>query len=951
MERDLSENGHRRRRDKSEDEDSGKVERKKYEDRKTYGNREDRRERRRRTERRESDDDGEGRRERRRAERGNRDGSDDEKDDSRRDEHGDGGERMERRGKDGNKENDDERDDKRESRKEEKQVDDVDEREDRKERRRRIERSESDDDGEDKDRDDRRARRRRAEHGNRDSSDDEKDDSRRKRRDENEDGGERMDMRRKDENKDDNDRRDRRRKNEQVNDNDKRESRKEETQVDDDDERDDRRKKRRRHEGEGGDLKDDKKERSRRNESESDDRKERRQREDDDEKVHKRRKDELGHRDRVDRYNDGREGDKRGRKDVEREKRVDGDDNNRKDIRQRDGDDKHGREKNRKDNAQEDGDFKANVDSKVQKQDANLPTDLAKLGRSGGVYIPPFKLARMMKDVQDKSSVEYQRMTWDALRKSINGLVNKVNAANLKNIIPELFAENLIRGRGLFCRSCMKSQMASPGFTDVFAALVAVVNTKFPEVGDLLLRRIILQLQRAYKRNDKPQLLAAVKFIAHLVNQQIVHELIALELLTVLLEKPTDDSVEVAVGFVTECGSMLQDLCPRGLHGIFERFRGILHEGEIDKRVQFLIESLFALRKAKFQGYQAVRPELDLVDQEDQLTHEVSLSDTIDPEIALDIFKPDPNFLENERKYEELKKAILGEESEEEGDSGAESEDEDEDEESDEEEDEEQMKIKDETETNLINLRRTIYLTIMSSVDFEEAGHKLLKIKLEPGQEMELCIMLLECCSQERTYLRYYGLLGQRFCMINKIHQENFEKCFVQQYSMIHRLETNKLRNVAKFFAHLLGTDALPWHCLAYIRLTEEDTTSSSRIFIKILFQEMSEHLGIRLLNERLNDPTMQESLESIFPKDNPKNTRFAINFFTSIGLGGITESLREYLKNMPRLIMQQQKPVSESDESGSSSGSESSGSESESSSSSSEESDDSRRKQRKRRR
>lgn len=110
-------------------------------------------------------------------------------------------------------------------------------------------------------------------------------------------------------------------------------------------------------------------------------------------------------------------------------------------------------------------------------------------------------------------------------------------------------------------------------------------------------------------------------------------------------------------------------------------------------------------------------------------------------------------------------------------------------------------------------------------------------LSLVLAAQMELCIMLLECCSQERTYLRYYGLLGQRFCMINKVHQENFEKCFVQQYSMIHRLETNKLRNVAKFFAHLLGTDALPWHVLAYIRLTEEDTTSSSRIFIKILFQ------------------------------------------------------------------------------------------------------------------
>ncbi|ESW18273.1 hypothetical protein PHAVU_006G027300 [Phaseolus vulgaris] len=119
----------------------------------------------------------------------------------------------------------------------------------------------------------------------------------------------------------------------------------------------------------------------------------------------------------------------------------------------------------------------------------------------------------------------------------------------------------------------------------------------------------------------------------------------------------------------------------------------------------------------------------------------------------------------------------------------------------------------------------------MCSAYFEEAGHKLLKIKLEPGQEMELCIMLLESCSQERTYSQYYGLLGQRFCTINKVHQENFEKCFVQQYSTIHRLETNKLRNVAKFCAHLFGTYALPWHVLSYIRLTEED---------KILFQIIS---------------------------------------------------------------------------------------------------------------
>lgn len=46
---------------------------------------------------------------------------------------------------------------------------------------------------------------------------------------------------------------------------------------------------------------------------------------------------------------------------------------------------------------------------------------------------------------------------------------------------------------------------------------------------------------------------------------KIVHELVALELLIALLESPTDDSVEVGFGFDTQRGSILQDICPRGL--------------------------------------------------------------------------------------------------------------------------------------------------------------------------------------------------------------------------------------------------------------------------------------------------------------------------------------------------------------------------------------------------
>lgn len=42
---------------------------------------------------------------------------------------------------------------------------------------------------------------------------------------------------------------------------------------------------------------------------------------------------------------------------------------------------------------------------------------------------------------------------------------------------------------------------------------------------------------------------------------------------------------------------------------------------------------------------------------------------------------------------------------------------------------------------------------------------------------------------------------------------------------------------------------------LRCIRLTEEDTTSSSRVYIKNLFLELAEFLGLTKLNNRLTDP------------------------------------------------------------------------------------------------
>ncbi|RAR15440.1 MIF4G-domain-containing protein [Stemphylium lycopersici] len=540
-----------------------------------------------------------------------------------------------------------------------------------------------------------------------------------------------------------------------------------------------------------------------------------------------------------------------------------------------------------------------------------LPVDDSKT-RAGGAYIPPARLREMQKSITDKKSAEFQRMAWEALKKSIQGLINKTNTANIKMIVPELFSENLVRGRGLFCRAIMKAQAASLPFTPIYAAMVAIVNTKLPQVGDLLVRRLIVQFRKGFRRNDKAVALSSTMFLSHLVNTQVVHEILIAEILLLLLNKPSDDSVEIAVGIMKEVGAFLDEMKPAIANAIFDQMRNILHEADIDKRTQYMIEVLFEVRRTKYKDNPVVREELDLVEEEDQITHNHTLEGDLKVEDGLNIFKIDPEYEEHEEEYTKIKAEILGEEegSDDDGYTDASSEDE-------EDEEVKAMDVKDQTNADLVNLRRTIYLTIKSSGGFEECVHKLMRINLPHGLENELTTMIVECASQERTYEKFYGMIGERFCKLNRMWTDLFEEAFAHYYETIHRFETNRLRIIAQFFAHLLASDGIGWHVFQVVKMTEEDTTSSSRIFVKILFEELLASLGQKVVVERFKDPMLQDSLTAIFPTDadDQSKTRFSINFFTAIGMGVLTEGMRDWLKNSAPQPKPLPEPESDSDD------------------------------------
>ncbi|KAI5982792.1 armadillo-type protein [Pisolithus orientalis] len=322
--------------------------------------------------------------------------------------------------------------------------------------------------------------------------------------------------------------------------------------------------------------------------------------------------------------------------------------------------------------------------------------------------------------------------SWDVLHKLITGIINRVNVADIKQVIPEPFSENLIQ-----------AQASSLPFTPVFATLVAIINTKLPQVGELILTWLISQFRHAFKHNNKTIGHSSTTFIAHLINQAVAHEIIALETLIFLLEHQMDDSIEIAVGFMCEVSTFLVENSPKANVLVFDHFHDVLNEGTISHHIQYMIEVLMQVQKDKYKDNPIIPDGLDLVKEEEQITHHICLEEELQAQEGLNILKFIPNYAENEEKYKAITAEILGEGSDDE--SGPEE----------------------------------------SSEEEEQAKEQEGILDQMGMNSIELINMIIECCLQECSYSTFYSLL-------NCVWMECIEQAFNNYYHTVHQYKTSQ---------------------------------------------------------------------------------------------------------------------------------------------------------------
>ncbi|VVT56352.1 uncharacterized protein SAPINGB_P004996 [Magnusiomyces paraingens] len=79
------------------------------------------------------------------------------------------------------------------------------------------------------------------------------------------------------------------------------------------------------------------------------------------------------------------------------------------------------------------------------------------------------------------------------------------------------------------------------------------------------------------------------------------------------------------------------------------------------------------------------------------------------------------------------------------------------------------------------DIRRAVFIAIMSSGDYVDAVDRLQQLKLRSKQEREIVRVLLHCCAMEPVYNPFYALVAARLCSTERAISKTFTFCLYDE--------------------------------------------------------------------------------------------------------------------------------------------------------------------------
>ena len=151
--------------------------------------------------------------------------------------------------------------------------------------------------------------------------------------------------------------------------------------------------------------------------------------------------------------------------------------------------------------------------------------------------------------------------------------------------------------------------------------------------------------------------------------------------------------------------------------------------------------------------------------------------------------------------------------------------------------------------------------------------------------------VILHCMLAEKDSNPYYSILAQKFSDHDRKYQLAFQFALWDKFKDLNALNSNQIRNLAKFLIHLIGQGGLPLSVLKVIEFSELDKTT-----LRLVRQIM---MGLILEKDDVFQQVFNRVSPSLKLKGFKDSLRLFLHHFLlkSNGKGSIPEGQLELLK------------------------------------------------------
>ena len=390
-------------------------------------------------------------------------------------------------------------------------------------------------------------------------------------------------------------------------------------------------------------------------------------------------------------------------------------------------------------------------------------------------YVPP--------SLRDKEPTVPEDLS--RLKKQIQGLLNRLSEANLATILKDvekLYRDHPRQHVSSILLDLLMGLLSDPTvLQDTFiilhagfiAAVYKVMGTDF---GAQAIQRIdddfAYHYSKAKQGNSGKRLTNLISLVIELYNFQVISSNLIYDFVRMFLEDLSENNTELLLKIVRNAGPQLRQDDPSALKGIILQLQeAVTKAGEdtLSVRSKFMIETLNQLKNNRLRTGVAASS----ITSE----HTVRMKKTLGVlnERKVRATEPLRVSLTDLRKSNERGKWWLVGASYKEDDVKAAQQSRQEHRDLD-------MDIdlqKDPAATDLIQLakeqhmntdvRRSIFVAMMSSTDANDAYIRLMKLNLKKSQEVEIPKVLIHCSGSEKVYNPFYTILSRRVCSDKKL--------------------------------------------------------------------------------------------------------------------------------------------------------------------------------------